>query len=55
MTEEKTEVKEDPRKKDIIKVYIRVRRTSVFWRKDKSTIPIMAQFNMCVPMGFLLL
>lgn len=36
--EEKTEVKEDPRKKDIIKLCVRVCKTSIFWRKDMSTI-----------------
>ena len=36
--EEKTEVKEDPRKKDIIKLCVRVHRTSIFWKKDMSTI-----------------
>lgn len=36
--EEKTEVKEDPRKKDIIKLCVRVHRTSILWKKDMSTI-----------------
>lgn len=38
MREEKTEVKEDPKKKDIIKLCVRVHRTSIFWKKDLSTI-----------------
>lgn len=36
--EEKTEVKEDPKKKDIIKLCVRVHRTSILWKKDMSTI-----------------